>query len=112
MSVFAHFLAIALFAGGVAPPPASAQPAQTQAPAQRGKLIVTVADPSGAVIPEATVTLIGLDETMREQPRDVGGVREDCPCDAAEHDLGISEAERIRVAVERPRVPLFPVGGE
>jgi len=68
MSVFAHFLAIALFAGGVAPPPASAQPAQTQAPAQRGKLIVTVADPSGAVIPEATVTLIGLDETTKATP--------------------------------------------
>ena len=27
----------------------------------RGKLIVTVSDPSGAVIPEATVTIVGLE---------------------------------------------------
>src|SRR5262245_36636707 len=29
--------------------------------AQRGRLTITVVDPSGAVIPEATVTLVGLE---------------------------------------------------
>ncbi|MBW8713841.1 MAG: carboxypeptidase regulatory-like domain-containing protein, partial [Acidobacteria bacterium] len=37
--------------------------AQT-APA-RSKLIVTVSDPSGAVIPEATVTVVGLDDAVK-----------------------------------------------
>ena len=35
-----------------------------QTPA-RGKLIVTVSDPSGAVIPEATVTIVGLDDATK-----------------------------------------------
>jgi hypothetical protein len=39
--------------------------AQAQTSAQRGKLIVTVADPSGGIIPEATVTLVGVDPATR-----------------------------------------------
>ncbi len=35
---------------------------RAQAPAPRGNLIVTVVDPSGAVIPEATVTIAGLED--------------------------------------------------
>ncbi len=34
----------------------------------RGKLVVTVSDPSGAVIPAATVTLLGLDEATKAGP--------------------------------------------
>ena len=36
-----------------------------QTASARGKLIVTVSDPSGAVIPEATVTVIGLDDGVK-----------------------------------------------
>lgn len=32
----------------------------------RGKLVVTVTDPSGAVIPEATVTVVGLDDALKD----------------------------------------------
>ena len=35
---------------------------RAQAPAPRGNLIVTVVDPSSAVIPEATVTIAGLED--------------------------------------------------
>ena len=45
-----------------------AAPAAAQSAAGRGKLIVTVSDPSGAVIPDATVTLVGLDETTKATP--------------------------------------------
>jgi hypothetical protein len=40
-------------------------PARAQAAAQRGRLLVTVADPSGAVIPGATVTVVGLDNATK-----------------------------------------------
>jgi hypothetical protein len=39
--------------------------ARAQTPAQRGRLVVTVADPSGAVIPGATVTAVGLEPATR-----------------------------------------------
>jgi hypothetical protein len=39
--------------------------ARGQTPPDRGQLIVTVADPSGGVIPGATVTLVGLDAATR-----------------------------------------------
>ena len=51
--------------------------ARAQAPA-RAKLIVTVSDPSGAVIPAATVTVVGLDPATKAvavpaaQTRDTG----------------------------------------
>ena len=38
---------------------------RAQAPAPRGKLIVTVVDPSSAVIPEATVTIAGLEDATK-----------------------------------------------
>ena len=41
----------------------AAAPAWAQAP--RGRLIVTVVDTSGAVIPDATVTVVGIDETTK-----------------------------------------------
>jgi hypothetical protein len=53
--------------------------ARAQAPA-RGKLIVTVSDPSGAVVPAATVTVLGLDPATKAaavppaQTRDSGSV--------------------------------------
>jgi len=56
MRVFRHVFVFALAMLFVAPSLAAAQTAP-----QRGKLIVTVADPSGAVIPGATVTVIGLE---------------------------------------------------
>jgi hypothetical protein len=40
-------------------PPAFAQPART------ARLVVTVADPSGAIIPNASVTLAGLEGVDR-----------------------------------------------
>jgi len=36
-----------------------------QTGAARAKLMVTVSDPSGAVIPDATVTIVGLDDTLK-----------------------------------------------
>ena len=39
-------------------------PGAAQTPA-RGKLIITVSDPSGAVIPDATVTIVGLDDSTK-----------------------------------------------
>ena len=36
-----------------------------QTSAARSKLIVTVSDPSGAIIPDATVTVVGLEETSK-----------------------------------------------
>jgi hypothetical protein len=39
--------------------------ALAQTPAQRGRLIVTVADPSGAVVQDATVTVVGLDPATK-----------------------------------------------
>jgi hypothetical protein len=39
--------------------------AAAQAAAQRGRLIITVADPSGGVVPDAVVTLIGLEPSTR-----------------------------------------------
>lgn len=42
---------------------AAAHPARAQAP--RARLIVTVVDPSGAVIPEAEVTLVGLEDATK-----------------------------------------------
>src|SRR3954451_19778331 len=36
-----------------------------QTPGPRGRVIVTVVDQSGAVVPDATVTLVGLDETTK-----------------------------------------------
>jgi len=36
-----------------------------QTPAPRGRVIVTVVDQSGAVVPDATVTLVGLDEATK-----------------------------------------------
>ncbi len=39
--------------------------AAAQAAAQRGRLIVTVADPSGAVVPDSTVTVVGLDPATK-----------------------------------------------
>lgn len=39
---------------------------RAQSSAQRGRLIVTVADPSGGVIPDAVVTLVGVDATTRD----------------------------------------------
>jgi hypothetical protein len=38
---------------------------EAQTSGARGKLIVTVSDQSGAVIPEATVTLVGLDAATK-----------------------------------------------
>ena len=38
---------------------------RAQAPAPRGNLIVTVVDPSSAVIPEATVTIAGLEDATK-----------------------------------------------
>ena len=42
---------------------AAAHPALAQAP--RARLMVTVVDPSGAVIPEAEVTLVGLEDATK-----------------------------------------------
>src|SRR5713101_5740760 len=39
--------------------------ATAQTTAQRGRLIITVADPSGAVIPDATVTIVGVDNATK-----------------------------------------------
>jgi hypothetical protein len=39
--------------------------ARAQAPAQRGRLIVTVADPSGAIVQDANVTVVGLDTATK-----------------------------------------------
>jgi len=36
-----------------------------QAPNARGKLIITVSDPSGAIVPDATVTIVGLDDATK-----------------------------------------------
>lgn len=36
-----------------------------QSAAARSKLMVTVSDPSGAVIPDATVTIVGLDDALK-----------------------------------------------
>src|SRR6476620_7610429 len=38
---------------------------RAQAPAARGNLVVTVVDPSFAVIPEATVTIVGLEDATK-----------------------------------------------
>jgi hypothetical protein len=50
----------------LAPFPAVAQTAQ------RGRLTITVADPSGAVIPEVTVTLIGLETSTKSHRNSAG----------------------------------------
>src|SRR5690349_12993027 len=39
--------------------------ARAQTPAQRGRLIVTVADTSGAVVPDASVAVVGLDAATK-----------------------------------------------
>jgi hypothetical protein len=36
-----------------------------QTPNARGKLIITVSDPSGAIVPDATVTIVGLDDATK-----------------------------------------------
>jgi hypothetical protein len=41
------------------------QAGRTQTPAPRGTLVVTVVDPSAAVIPEATVTITGIDDATK-----------------------------------------------
>jgi hypothetical protein len=62
MRVSGHFAALALaLAILLLPSPAAAQTAA----AQRGRLVVTVTDPSGGVIPNATVTLFGLDDATK-----------------------------------------------
>jgi hypothetical protein len=38
---------------------------RAQTPAPRGNLVITVVDPSAAVIPEATVTIVGLDDATK-----------------------------------------------
>jgi hypothetical protein len=45
------------------------RPAQAQA-AREGRLIVTVVDPSGAVVPGATVAVVGLDEATKRKTID------------------------------------------
>ena len=55
MRTAALFLILAV--GGILP--ASAQPART------GRLLVTVADQTGAIIPTATVTVAGIDEATK-----------------------------------------------
>ena len=59
MRVFGHALILLIAAILLAPLPAAAQAAQ------RGRLTITVADPSGAVIPNATVTLVPLDPAAK-----------------------------------------------
>ena len=60
MRVFGQFLMLTVLAVLMVPASAAAQSA-----APRGQLTVTVADPSGAVIPGATVTVIGLDTATK-----------------------------------------------
>ena len=62
--VVALALAWASIAGAQTAPPRGGAPAQTPA-APRGRIIVTVADPSGAIIPGATVTVVGLEQATR-----------------------------------------------
>ncbi|HEX9367032.1 MAG TPA: TonB-dependent receptor, partial [Vicinamibacterales bacterium] len=57
MSLSARLVAVAGILGLLAVPTA----ARAQTSAARGRLIVTVSDPSGAVIPDATVTVASLD---------------------------------------------------
>ena len=40
---------------------------QSSSPNQRGRLLVTVADTTGAVIPDAKVSLVGLEDATRAQ---------------------------------------------
>lgn len=40
-------------------------PARSQTASQRGKVIITVADQSGAIVPGATVTMVGLDPATK-----------------------------------------------
>jgi uncharacterized protein YggE len=51
-------LAAGVLLSGLTAPAAIAQ-------AAKGRLIVTVVDPSGAVIPDATVTLVGVDDATK-----------------------------------------------
>jgi hypothetical protein len=60
MRVFGQFWTLASLVLLLMPSPAAGQAA-----APRGKLTITVADPSGGVIPGATVTLIGLDTATK-----------------------------------------------
>src|SRR4051812_46038089 len=55
-----HFLALFALTVLVVAAPAAAQNA-----AQRGKLIITVSDTTGGVLPGATVTVIGLDPATK-----------------------------------------------
>jgi hypothetical protein len=59
MRVFGHRLILTILVIALMPLSATAQTAQ------RGRLTITVADPSGAVIPEVTVTLIGLETSTK-----------------------------------------------
>lgn len=60
MRVFGHSVILAALVGILVPSSAAAQAAS-----QRGKLIVTVVDPSGGVIPGATVAVFGLDNATK-----------------------------------------------
>jgi hypothetical protein len=62
MRVFGHSLSLVIAAIILVPSSAVAQTAQ------RGRLTITVADPSGAVIPNVTVTLIGLEPSAKATP--------------------------------------------
>jgi hypothetical protein len=59
-AAFRHFVVPAILSVLLVPLVAAAQTTGA-----RGKLIITVSDPSGAVIPEATVTLVGLDAASK-----------------------------------------------
>jgi hypothetical protein len=59
MRAFGHCLILTILAIFLSPIPATGQ---TQ---PRGRLTITVADPSGAVIPGATIVVVGLDDQTR-----------------------------------------------
>ena len=62
MRLFGRFLILVLAAILLVPPSVSAQTDQ------KGRLTITVADPSGAVVPNATVTLTGLEAPVKVTP--------------------------------------------
>ena len=67
MRVFEQVRSVRRFVSALAVLSVVAAPAVAgaQTPATRGRLIVTVADPSGAIVPAATVTITGGDAATK-----------------------------------------------
>jgi hypothetical protein len=98
----------------------AAPPAEAQAPPRQARLIITIVDPSGAVVPKATVKLVGLDEvtkkaTVEPLPTSEKGVatferlvpgRYSIQADFPGFDMGLLRDQRIRIGDNRHVVVL------